>query len=64
MDHYASFDIGFIISIARSIKSCATGLSVRFFSAMMLTGDKGIWRSTGSTFSGTFVALKRRYTSP
>jgi hypothetical protein len=47
---------GFAISRAWSMKSCATGLSVRFFNRRMPKRDGGIVKLTGSTLSPTAAA--------
>jgi DNA invertase Pin-like site-specific DNA recombinase len=44
------FASGFATSRAQSMKSCTTGVSVRFFNNMIPTGQGGIGRVTGSTW--------------
>ncbi len=57
IQRYASFANGFVVSRRQSMKSCATGLSVRPFSVTMLT-IKGIGISTGKTFNESLAGLK------
>src|SRR5262245_32134044 len=55
---------GWVISRALSMKSCATGLRVRFLRVTTLVDDRGIGSSTGNTFKRTLGGVKRRNMLP
>src|SRR5712671_2361750 len=50
-DYHFPFPGGFATLRAASTKSCATGLSVRFFSVTIPLGTRAIGSSTGKTLS-------------
>src|SRR6266853_5856998 len=50
-DYHFPFPSGFATLRAASTKSCATGLSVRFFSVTIPLGTRAIGSSTGKTLS-------------
>ena len=50
-ERYLAFAKGFATARACSMKSCATGLNVRFFNVMIPTGPVRTGNSTGSTLN-------------
>src|SRR5215510_14015523 len=57
-EYYLCFNNGFTTSRAHSMKSCATGVGVRFFKVIIPTGNFATGKSTGTGLSDNLLAPK------